>query len=136
MIDFDRNRTRTRERYWERKLSGHCVQCGAGLQDSDATVHCVECREARLARLKSEEQRAKARVREKTRQAKLYWANPQAFRDKQNQRRQEKRLRGECRQCSCAALEDSDYCATHREIVLARGRMYAARRRAARKAAS
>ena len=36
-------------RYAARKAAGRCVRCGAGLQDTDLTLECVECVAAHAA---------------------------------------------------------------------------------------
>lgn len=41
---------RVKERYWARKLSGCCVECGAGLLENAAAVRCGECNERQRER--------------------------------------------------------------------------------------
>lgn len=79
--------------YRERKASGLCVGCGAGLQEADGD-RCVECVAQHAAWRASESGRAS------------HAASMQRYRTS-------KIARGECLDCKLPALEGKRCCETH-----------------------
>lgn len=108
---------RLRQRYAERKARGLCPDCGS---PAGGFVRCAECR---LRGNESSTRHAKSnRDKIAARQSRLYWRDPEKFRERQRQRRLEKKLRGECQDCPLPAADGSNYCDEHTEYRCARKR--------------
>ena len=126
---------RQRARYHRFKSEGRCVQCGGlMLPEWAGRVHCPQCAEAKAARAQTPEQLARRRELSRGRMRRQYQADPVRAAAQQRERRNEKKMRGECIRCPQAALEDSNHCAHHRETERTRVREQARRRRAKQRA--
>lgn len=125
---------RQRARYARLKAAGRCVQCsGLLLPEWVGRVHCPACAEAKANRAQTDEQRARRRELSRGRMRRKYQADPVKAARLQRERREAKKQRGECIRCPHAALDDSNYCATHLETERARVRDQARRRRERRR---
>lgn len=128
-------REAVRQRRVHARANRLCVDCLAGLPEESRLVRCVECHETRAksqrARMANPETAAKSRA------VKARWAREKrkTDRDQRNayerQRMLDKKLAGQCLCCQLDALEDSQFCATHKAIKNAASRNYMARRRSA-----
>lgn len=109
------NAARRRARYQERKLSGKCIDCAAGLQEDDG-LRCVECEES--ATISKMRYNRSSRVRRRTRRI-------------VNKRRNERRAAGLCIACGVSASPRSKlYCDEHLAARRVHQLNYRARRRA------
>lgn len=97
-------------RYRDLRAARRCIQCRSGLFDHERTALCEDCRDkkTRWHQTKRVRQRYAEHARAK------YRANETAARQKQQARRERKKLAGECRNCKRPALPDSDWCRRHR----------------------
>lgn len=109
-----RNAAAAKERYRLRRDSRRCVRCNAGLQEDDK-VYCVECTEKRDAEQQRYRTTDQARLRAATKVRTAYWRDPARARALKRDQRLRKKLAHLCMCCSAMSLEDSLFCAVHRE---------------------
>lgn len=115
---------RRRERYLERKLSGRCIHCNAGLGDDDGLT-CVECTEARSRWSATES--GKRSSREAQRRYLQTERGKESNRAKSRRYRAKAIARGTCLQCSERATRGL-LCEKHGAAHVEQSRAWRARR--------
>lgn len=111
----ERNRN-IREMRAQRRANRRCVECDAGLQETD-NVKCVECVErARVtARRYVAKNRTRIRAANRDRKRERYAKDPAGSARKQREHILRRKVAGLCIECKNPALEDNIRCAFHRE---------------------
>lgn len=117
-----------KQQYDARKAARRCVKCAAGLQEADGVL-CVECREANDAYVPPPHVREKILANKRAKAKAHYAANRDAERERIEARRLNRLTRGICGCCPEPALEDSAWCEGCREVMRARAKERARRRR-------